>query len=64
VGQATAVLICFSYDSFIEFADRLQRAKKADVAEHPGVFCHVGLLVNGPAAWRLGALALRELPFA
>jgi hypothetical protein len=24
------------------------QAKKADVAEHPGVFDHVGLLVDGP----------------
>jgi len=24
------------------------QAKKADVAEHPGVFDHVGLLVNRP----------------
>jgi hypothetical protein len=26
----------------------LDKAKKADVAEHPGVFDHVGLLVDGP----------------
>jgi len=33
-----------------------ERQKKADVAEHPAVFDHVGLLVNG-------LLGTAELPF-
>jgi hypothetical protein len=28
-----------------------QGQKKADVAEHPEVFNHVGLLVNGPSSY-------------
>src|ERR1017187_169630 len=32
--------------------------KKADVAEHPEVFDHVGLLVNEPSSLRWGALHL------
>ena len=28
----------------------IQAKKKADVAEHPEVFDHVGLLVNGPSS--------------
>jgi hypothetical protein len=27
------------------------KKKKADVAEHPEVFDHVGLLVNGPSSY-------------
>jgi hypothetical protein len=28
-----------------------RETKKADVAEHPGVFYHVGLLVNEPSSY-------------
>jgi len=35
---------------------RHHERKKADVAERPGVFHHVGLLVNGPSG-------TAELPF-
>jgi hypothetical protein len=29
----------------------IQKTKKADVAEHPEVFNHVGLLVNEPSSY-------------
>jgi hypothetical protein len=35
----------------------VESPKKADVAEHPEVFHHVGLLVNGPPS-------VAELPFS
>jgi len=35
-----------------------ENEKKADVAEHPQVFDHVGLLVNGPAGTSRVALHL------
>jgi hypothetical protein len=35
---------------------RRRKRKKTDVVEHPGVFDHVGLLVNGP-------LGMAGLPF-
>src|SRR5690349_18373402 len=31
-----------------QLSKRGQAKKKADMAEHPKVFCHVGLLINGP----------------
>src|SRR5271157_1649622 len=41
------------------------RIKKADVAEHPKVFDHVGLLVNGPtsAGWVTLYLVIRRCAF-
>ncbi len=37
----------FSQDGFGVIHDSCQLTKKADVAEHPKVFHHVGLLFNG-----------------
>jgi hypothetical protein len=35
-------------EPFVRTTPRLTRTKKADVAEHPEVFDHVGLLINEP----------------
>jgi hypothetical protein len=40
------------------FAPQVSAQKKADVAEHPKVVHHVGLLVNGPSGSRRAALQL------
>ena len=42
--------------SLVVFDRRRERKKRADVAEHPKVFDHVGLLANGPPG-------IAELPF-
>ena len=36
------------HDSYFLASDRGTKKKKADVAEHPKAFRHVGLLVNKP----------------
>jgi hypothetical protein len=42
--------------SLVVLDRRRERKKKTDVAEHPKVFDHVGLLANGPPG-------MAELPF-
>jgi hypothetical protein len=48
--------MCFSFslsnvgNGVDRFARQQERNKKADVAEHPKVFHHVGLLSNEPSA--------------
>jgi hypothetical protein len=44
------VELIFFMGFFLPHGERVAspRTKKADVAEHPQVFHHVGLLINGP----------------
>ncbi len=45
------IFACRAYDHFFTnttVTDSCIATKKTDVAEHPEVFHHVGLLVNGP----------------